>query len=139
VGNEVLLRKDMSKQELLTYVQQVREALPGLTVGYVDAYFQFKEHPELVEVCHVVLVNCYPFWEGCSITEASAYLRLMYNLAKDAAKGKKVIITEPGWPDTGSRNGNAQPSKENAMQYFINVQNWVRHEGVESFYFSSVG
>lgn len=137
VGNEVLLRKDMSKQELLTYVQQVREALPGLTVGYVDAYFQFKEHPELVEVCHVVLVNCYPFWEGCSITEASAYLRLMYNLAKDAAKGKKVIITETGWPDTGSSNGNAQPSKENAMQYFINVQNWVRHEGVESFYFSS--
>lgn len=137
VGNEVLLRNDLSKQELLGYIQQVRAALPNLPIGYVDAYFQFKEHPELVEACDVVLVNCYPFWEGCAIAESSAYLSQMYDVAKTAAKGKKVIVTETGWPDMGSSNGDAQPSEANAMQYFINAQNWAQHHGVECFYFSS--
>lgn len=137
VGNEVLLRNDLSKQELLGYVQRVKAALPNLPVGYVDAYFQFKEHPELIDACDVVLVNCYPFWEGCPINESSAYLKQMYVIAKDAAKGKKVIITETGWPDMGSSNGEAQPSETNAMRYFINTQNWLQQDSIESFYFSS--
>ncbi len=61
----------------------------------------------------------------------------MYTVAKEAAKGKPVIITETGWPDQGSANLDAQPSPNNAMRYFINTQNWARQENIELFYFSS--
>lgn len=137
VGNEVLLRNDLTKQELLDYIQQVKKALPNTPVGYVDAYFQFKEHTDLVDACDIVLVNCYPFWEGCHIDQASGYLKQMYNITIEAAKGKKVMITETGWPDQGTTNANAQPSEENAMRYFINIQNWAHQENIEIFYFSS--
>lgn len=137
VGNEVLLRNDLTKQELLAYISRVKKALPNITVGYVDAYFQFKEHSELVDACDVVLANCYPFWEGCHIDQASGYLKQMYLVAKEAARGKKVIITETGWPDQGSNNAEARPSEANAMKYFINTQNWAQQENIEMFYFSS--
>ncbi len=137
VGNEVLLRNDLTKQELLNYISRVKKALPNITVGYVDAYFQFKEHTDLVDACDVVLANCYPFWEGCHIDQASGYLKQMYVVAQGAARGKKVIITETGWPDKGTNNAEAQPSEENAMKYFINSQNWAQQENIEMFYFSS--
>jgi exo-beta-1,3-glucanase (GH17 family) len=38
VGNEVLLREDMSEDQLLGYIARVKDALPNVEVGYVDAY-----------------------------------------------------------------------------------------------------
>jgi glycoside/pentoside/hexuronide:cation symporter, GPH family len=137
VGNEVLLRNDLTKQELIHYIRQVKKELPNIPVGYVDAYFQFKEHADLVDACDVILANCYPFWEGCAIDQASGFLKQMYTVTKEAARGKKVIIAETGWPDQGTGNAQAQPSEENAMRYFINIQNWAQHENIETFYFSS--
>jgi glycoside/pentoside/hexuronide:cation symporter, GPH family len=137
VGNEVLLRNDLTKQELIHYIRQVKKALPNIPVGYVDAYFQFKEHADLVDACDVILANCYPFWEGCAIDQASGYLKQMYTVTKEAARGKKVIITETGWPDQGKNTNDAQPSEDNAMKYFIHTQNWAQQENIEMFYFSS--
>ncbi|WP_245189709.1 MFS transporter [Lunatimonas salinarum] len=137
VGNEVLLREELTEEELLSYLNRVKEAIPGIPVGYVDAYYQFKAHPMLVETCDLVLVNCYPFWEGSHIDHATAHLEKMYSLAKEVSNGKKVIITETGWPNKGNSNNQAHPSVENAMRYFINIQNWSREAQIELFYFSS--
>ena len=62
VGNEVLLRGDLTEQELIDYIDRAKQALPDLDVSYVDAYFLFEEHPRLVDACDILLVNCYPFW-----------------------------------------------------------------------------
>jgi GPH family glycoside/pentoside/hexuronide:cation symporter len=138
VGNEVLLRNELTEQEVIAYVQKVRDLLPKhIPVGYVDAYYLFVEKPALAAACDVVLINCYPFWEGAGNGHALAYLQHMYALAKKAANGKKVIITETGWPGKGEAVMEAQPSAENAMKYFINTQQWASKENVELFYFSS--
>ena len=137
VGNEVLLRGELTEKEVLAYIRKVKEVLPNIPVGYVDAYYQFSEHPQIVDACDLVLINCYPFWEGCNIDHASVYLKQMVTLAKNAAKGKPVIISETGWPSQGDHIKEAVPSPENAMKYFINVNNWVQKEEVEMFYFSS--
>jgi exo-beta-1,3-glucanase (GH17 family) len=137
VGNEVLLREELTVQEIVEYINRAREAVTGLKVSYVDAYYQFEIYPELVEACDVLLVNCYPFWEECPADYALLYMKDMYNRAVRAAKGKKVIISETGWPSTGAANGAAVPSRENAMQYFINTYTWAAQESVEIFYFSS--
>jgi GPH family glycoside/pentoside/hexuronide:cation symporter len=133
----VLLRNDLSEQDVLNYINRVRESLPRVPIGYVDAYYQFIERPRLVEACDIILVNCYPFWEGCSIDQASSYLKQMYAVTKKAAQGKPVIITETGWPDKGDNIHNAEPTPINAMKYFINVNNWADKEQIQLFYFSS--
>jgi GPH family glycoside/pentoside/hexuronide:cation symporter len=138
VGNEVLLRGDLPEPELLAYVARVKAAVPeGVPVGCVDAYFHFLERPALTAACDVLLPNCYPFWEGAEIGVAAQYLRRMHGLVKAAGGDKPVIVTETGWPGSGQAVAGARPSADNAMRYFIDVQQWGRSEGVKLFYFSS--
>lgn len=137
VGNEVMYRKDLSEDQLIGYIQQVKEALPGIQVGYVDAYYEFGNRPRITEVCDVILANCYPFWEGCALEYSLLYMKDMYNRALKAGNGKKVIITETGWPKLGKPYFGSEPSFENALKYFINTQTWSKEDGIEIFYFSS--
>lgn len=137
VGNEVLYRNDLNEEELLDYIHRVKKAIPDVPVGYVDAYYEFSAHPKITEACDVILSNCYPFWEGCHIDYSLVYMKQMYQQAVQTANGKKVIITETGWPSQGQSLDGSVPSEENAMKYFINTQDWSRTEGIDIFYFSS--
>lgn len=137
VGNEVLLRGDLTEEQLLGFINQVKTAIPKISVGYVDAYYEFEVHPKITASCDVILANCYPFWEGCSIEYSLIYMKEMYNRAVRVANGKKVIISETGWPNLGTSFQGAHPSFENAMKYFINTQIWSAEDGIEIFYFSS--
>ena len=137
VGNEVLLRGDLTEDQLIDYINRAKEALPQLQVGYVDAYYEFEDHPRVADVCDVILANCYPFWEGCSADYSLLYMKDMYRRAVKAAKGKKVIITETGWPNLGTAERGAEPSYDNAIKYFINTYLWAEEDNLDIFYFSS--
>ncbi|MEQ8525319.1 glycosyl hydrolase family 17 protein [Gracilimonas sp.] len=138
VGNEVLYREDLEEAELLDYIKKVKNQLPeNIPVGYVDAYYEFVQRPEITEACDVILCNCYPFWEGTSFEDSFQHMRQMYYQAKEAGKGKRVIITETGWPSKGKSLGGAVPSAENAMKYFINTNLWSQDDDIEVFYFAS--
>ena len=138
VGNEVLLRNELPEEELLGYIRRVKALLSAhVPVGCVEAYGELLDRPALVEACDVLLPNCYPFWEGADIEEAQQYLQHMHALVQKAAGGRRVIVTETGWPGQGQTVSAAVPSPENAMCYFIDTQDWARRAGVELFYFSS--
>jgi len=137
VGNEVLYRKELSESELIAYIRRVKEALPNHEVGYVDAYYEFRNRPELTAECDVIYANCYPFWEGCHIDYSLPYMKTMYDIAKQAGNGKRVVISETGWPSQGTNFEASEPSFDNAMRYFINTQNWAKEEDVDVMYFSS--
>jgi glucan 1,3-beta-glucosidase len=137
VGNEVLYRNDLSLEQLITHIGHVKASIPGIPTGYVDAYYEFSQYPELVNICDVILCNCYPFWEGTAFENALDHMHQMYQQASLAARGKKVIITETGWPSQGESLKESVPGVANALQYFIGTQHWVEKENIESFYFSS--
>jgi len=138
VGNEVMYRKELTEDELLDFINHVKEQIPAnIPVGYVDAYYEFSARPRITEACDVILANCYPFWEGCHIDYSLLHMKQMFAQATAAANGKKVIITETGWPSQGSNLRGAFPSDENAMKYFINSQQWAEEDTLEIFYFSS--
>ena len=137
IGNEVLLRGDFSEEELLTYMQRAKQAVPDVPLGYVDAYFLFESHPRVTAACDVILINCYPFWEHCPIDYSLFYIKEMYRRTVKIADGKKVIISETGWPNSGSHYGEAVPSTDNALTYFINTYQWADNEDIDIIYFSS--
>ncbi|MBN2091123.1 glycosyl hydrolase [candidate division KSB1 bacterium] len=137
VGNEVLLRGDLLEIQIIEYIERVKSEVPGVPVGYVDAYYEFTLHPRISNVCDVILANCYPFWEGYPLEHSLLYLKDMYHRAVKAGNGKKVIISETGWPNRGSAERGAKPSYENALIYFINAYQWAVEEDIEIFYFSS--
>lgn len=138
VGNEVMYRGDLTEEELLSFLYRAKEAIPNeIPVGYVDAYYEFSERPAITEACDIILANCYPFWEGCDQDYSLLYMKDMYNRALRAGNGKKVVISETGWPSQGTNLEGAFPSEENAIKYFINTQKWSKEEDIDIFYFSS--
>lgn len=137
VGNEVMYRGDLSEIELLNHIQDFKTAVPNIEVGYVDAYYEFTDRPKITEACNVILANCYPYWEECHMDYSLLYMKQMYQQALRAGQGKKVIITETGWPSKGSNLGLSHPSHDNALKYFINAQLWSNQDQIEMFYFSS--
>lgn len=138
VGNEVLYREDMTEDELLDTINRVKNAIPQIPVGYVDAYYEFAARPKITEACDVILANCYPFWESCHADYSLMYMKEMFYQAVLAGGGDKhVIITETGWPSQGEDYKGAQPSHENALKYFLNAQLWSKVESIDIFYFTS--
>jgi glucan 1,3-beta-glucosidase len=138
VGNEVMYRKDLSEDELLDFIAKVRSEIPShIPVGYVDAYYEFTIKPRITEACDVILTNCYPYWEGSTIEYSLAHMKNMFYQASGSGCGKKVIITETGWPSKGESFRDSHPSNENAMKYFINSQLWSKEANIDIFYFSS--
>jgi exo-beta-1,3-glucanase (GH17 family) len=137
VGNEVLYRKDLTAVQLVEYIKRVKDKVNDVPVGYVDAYYEFTDHPEISELCDVILANCYPYWEGCSLEYSLMYMKQMYQEAMIAGKGKRVIITETGWPSSGTSIGGAVPSFDNSLKYFLNSTQWSKEASIEMFYFSS--
>ncbi|MFK8029575.1 MAG: glycosyl hydrolase family 17 protein [Gammaproteobacteria bacterium] len=137
VGNEVLLRDELTEDQLIGYMNRIKQAAPGVPVGYVDAYFKFEDYPRVTEACDVILANCYPFWEGCPADFALLYMKDMYRRAQRVANGKKIIVTETGWPNTGTPTDGAIPSFENAIKYFVDTYQWAEEDDIDVFYFSS--
>lgn len=137
VGNEVLYREDLNEQELLEYISTVKAQIPDVPVGYVDAYYEFVQRPQVTAACDVILCNCYPYWEGTAYNDSFMHMRQMYHQVVQVAGDKRVMITETGWPSDGESLGGAVPSHQNAMNYFISTQLWANDENIDVFYFSS--
>ncbi len=137
IGNEVMYREDLTEDELLVYMYDFKTKFPNVEMGYVDAYYEFSARPRITEACDVILSNCYPFWEGCPIEYSLPYMKDMYHQAKDAGQGKKVIITETGWPSEGGVFEGSIASERNFLKYFIDAQKWSSDQEIEMFYFSS--
>lgn len=137
IGNEVLLREDLSEEELLDYLHRAKAAVPDVPVGYVDAYYLFEKHPRITAACDILMTNCYPFWEGCPREQAIAYMQSMYQRTLAVANGKQVIVSETGWPNTGQAFHGSVPSVEGALRYFIDTCGWGRRDEVQIFYFAA--
>jgi glucan 1,3-beta-glucosidase len=137
IGNEVMYRKDLTEEQLLAYLHDFKASFPNITTGYVDAYYEFTDRPNITAACDVILANCYPFWEGCPIEYALLYMKDMFHQATVAGGGKKVIITETGWPSEGGGFEGSLASDRNFLKYFIDAQKWSSEESIEMFYFSS--
>ena len=89
VGNELMYCEDLSEERLLEYIYQVKNEVPHLPVGYVDAYYEFENRPKITAACDVLLANCYPFWEGCHIDYSLMYMQDMYRRTLRVAGEKR--------------------------------------------------
>ena len=137
IGNEVLLRGELSVDQLIELIAEAKRRVPELQIGYVDAYFVFENYPELVDVCDVILINCYPFWEYCPVDLAIDHLDSMYERAVAVSMGKQVIVAETGWPSQGESYGLAEPGFENALGYFVAAMEWSQRKAVDMYYFAA--
>lgn len=137
VGNEVLLRDELPEEAIIDAIERVKREVPGVPVGYVDAYYLFVEHPRLVAACDYLPINCYPFWEKCPLERSFGYVQEMVRRVRAVAGDKPVLIAETGWPTQGTREGPALPGLDEAARYALNLIPWAQASSLPLFWFAA--
>jgi exo-beta-1,3-glucanase (GH17 family) len=138
VGNEVLLRGDLSEDQLRSDIEQVRAKLGrAVPVTMADTYDQWIKHPSLAKEVDFITVHIYPFWQGVSIDSAIHSLDQAYTQVEKAFPGKQIVIGETGWPSAGPPNGTAVPSAANQARYLREFTSWAQSHNVQYFYFDA--
>ncbi|NCC29153.1 MAG: glycosyltransferase [Gammaproteobacteria bacterium] len=128
VGNEAILREDVSVAELTAYLDRVRK-MTWLPVSTAEPWHVWLKHPELAEHVDFITIHLLPYWEGVPIDQAVAYAVSRYDEVKAAFPNKDVIIGEVGWPSNGRRNRGAEASLTNQTRFLRRFLAYAEQEG----------
>ncbi|MEO5811315.1 MAG: glycoside hydrolase family 17 [Rhodanobacter sp.] len=118
VGNEVLLRGELSAQALGRYVRQVRDAI-DTPVSYADVWEFWLRHPQLASSVDYLTIHILPYWEDHPVAPEHAlqHVANVYARVQAAFPGREVMIGETGWPSAGRSRQAAVASVVNEARY----------------------
>ncbi len=118
VGNEVLLRGELSEAALAAYVRQVRDAVTT-PVTYADVWEFWLRHRALANAVDYITVHILPYWEDQPVAPQRAlqHVATVYAKVRAAFPGREVMIGETGWPSAGRQRRAAVASRVNEARY----------------------
>ncbi|MBU2537649.1 MAG: beta-(1-3)-glucosyl transferase, partial [Proteobacteria bacterium] len=100
IGNEALLRGDLTPEQLIAYIDRVRNVV-GVPVSTAEPWHIWMKYPELSEHVDFVATHMLPYWEGIEMAESIEYIVTHMNMLKQKFPDKQVLIGEVGWPSNG--------------------------------------
>jgi exo-beta-1,3-glucanase (GH17 family)/cellulose synthase/poly-beta-1,6-N-acetylglucosamine synthase-like glycosyltransferase len=118
VGNEVLLRTDLTVEQLIDYLDEMR-AETDLPISTAEPWHVWIKNPELVKHVSFIAVHLLPYHEGVPIEQALNYAKQRYQELLTKYPRKKIVISEIGWPSNG-------PTIEGAVASQVNQAKFVR-------------
>jgi exo-beta-1,3-glucanase (GH17 family)/cellulose synthase/poly-beta-1,6-N-acetylglucosamine synthase-like glycosyltransferase len=137
VGNETLLRGDMTVPELMRDIAMVR-AQTHVPVSTAEPWHIWLADPQLANSVDFITVHLLPYWEG--VPENIAVQDAMNRLQAVHARfpNKRIVIGEIGWPSDGIDIGAARASTVNQARFmrdFFNLaqQNHMQYFVMEAF------
>ena len=115
VGNETMLRAEMSVDDLIKLIQRVKRSSPvPVTTG--EIWTVWIDHPELASAVDFIAAHILPYWEGFDASHAVDHTIEFYDKLRRVHPGKRIVIAEFGWPSAGYNFHDANPGRiEQAM------------------------
>lgn len=127
VGNEVLLRKDLTANELRRYIRLVKQRV-SQPVTYADVWEFWMRNPQLADEVDFITIHILPYWEdepiGVDRREPDGKLSIekhlvdIYKKVQARFPNKKIVIGETGWPSDGRMRSDARPGRVEQVKYF---------------------
>lgn len=112
VGNETILREDLTPAALVADIRRVKQAV-HVPVSTAEPWHVWLAHPELAAAVDVITIHLLPYWEGLPIDDSLRFIMEKLDAVKAAYPGKPVVIGEVGWPSSGVDIGGARASRVN--------------------------
>ncbi len=129
VGNEVLLRGEMSANNLLATLREVKSRV-RVPVTYADVWEFWLRNTTLADAADFITIHILPYWEDFPIAAeiAAAHVGSIRRHVVEAFPGKDVMIGEVGWPSAGRMREGALPSLVNQARVVQEVLALSRRE-----------
>ena len=130
VGNEVLLRGEMTATDLVATMRRVKAAVP-VPVTYADVWEFWLRNRDVAAAADFITIHILPYWEDFPIAaaESAKHIRAIRQQVVDAFPGKEVIIGEVGWPSAGRMREGALPSPANQALVIQDVLALAKRDG----------
>lgn len=129
VGNEALLRGDLSVEEMIGYLKTVN-ARTDIPISTAEPWHVWLKNPELAEHVDYLAVHLLPFWEGIALTDAVNFTMDSYKRLEQAFPGKPIVVTEVGWPSQGRTIKQAVASQANQAKFLRRFIDRAEQQGM---------
>jgi exo-beta-1,3-glucanase (GH17 family)/glycosyltransferase involved in cell wall biosynthesis len=152
VGNETLLRGDMTVDELTSIIQRVKrtELVPVTTGETHDQWLPNDPsqwppgHPERIKTekkiddaqrlssaVDFIAVHILPYWDKLPLTQAVDHTINKYEQMRRAYPGKRIVIAEFGWPSAGYNYHQAVPGRIEQALVIRNFLSRAEFHGID--------
>src|SRR5258707_3517039 len=114
VGNEVLLRGEMTTSDLAAHIRSVKSQV-AVPVTYADVWEYWLRNREVYDAVDFVTIHILPYWEDFPIRarHAASHVDAIRKRMAVAFPGKEILVGETGWPSEGRMREGALPSRTN--------------------------
>ncbi len=131
VGNEVLLRHELTQEQLARLIERARDAT-GLPVTYADVWGFWAAHRSLADSVSFVTIHVLPYWDDHPVAGnvVIPYVEALYAEMSRLFPGKRVLIGETGWPSAGRMRGGIEPSRVNQARYLREFTALAERRGI---------
>src|ERR1700724_2979466 len=129
VGNEVLLRGEMTTADLAAIIRSVKSQV-AVPVTYADVWEYWLRNREVYEAVDFVTIHILPYWEDLPVRAkyAAAHVDAIRKRMAVAFPGKEILIGETGWPSEGRMRDGALPSRTNQARVVSEILDIAKRE-----------
>jgi exo-beta-1,3-glucanase (GH17 family) len=129
VGNEVLLRGEMTTADLVATIRSVKSQV-AVPVTYADVWEYWLRNREVYDAVDFVTIHILPYWEDFPIRakHAAGHVDAIRRRMAVAFPGKEILIGETGWPSAGRMRDGALPSRTNQARVVSEILDLAKRE-----------
>lgn len=129
VGNEVLLRGEMTSADLAAIIRSVKSHVT-VPVTYADVWEYWLRNREVYEAVDFVTIHILPYWEDFPIRAkyAAVHVDSIRKRMAIAFPGKEILVGETGWPSAGRMRDAALPSRTNQARVVSEILDLAKRE-----------
>jgi exo-beta-1,3-glucanase (GH17 family) len=130
VGNEALLRKEVTGAQLAKLIRQVKTQVKQ-PVTYADVWEYWLQYPQVAPAVDFLTIHLLPYWEDDpkGIDDALAHVAQIRELFASKFAPKDILIGETGWPSEGRQRETALPSRVNEARFIRSFVGMAEHNG----------
>ncbi len=127
VGNEALLRDEISVRDLISHLNFVREEV-SVPVSTAEPWHIWLKYPLLAEHVDYIAVHLLPYWENLDVDHAITFIKEKMHELQMTFPDKPIVISEVGWPSRGATRGAAKASLANQARFLRNFLDMAETE-----------
>ena len=130
VGNEVLLRGEMTTADLVAIIRSVKGQV-AVPVTYADVWEYWLKNREVYDAVDFVTIHILPYWEDFPVRAkfAAGHVEQIHQRMAVAFPGTEILIGETGWPSEGRMRDGALPSRTNQARVVSEILSLAKAQG----------
>ncbi|WP_435607654.1 glycosyltransferase [Pseudomonas knackmussii] len=132
VGNEALFRREVTRQQLIGYIDRVRAAVK-VPVTTAEQWHIYKKYPELAKHVDLIAAHVLPYWEFVPMEDSVQFVLDRARELRAEFPKKPLLLGEVGWPSNGRMRGGATATQSDQAIYLRELTNALNKKGYSYF------